>query len=48
MNIFFCVIYNKKILNPKQKMADLLSNRVCIIDNGTGYTKMGWAGNTEP
>ncbi|CAB4003235.1 actin-related 3 [Paramuricea clavata] len=20
----------------------------CVIDNGTGYTKMGFAGNTEP
>jgi actin-related protein 3 len=29
-------------------MADLLKNKVCVIDNGTGYTKMGWAGNTEP
>lgn len=37
-----------------------LGERVCVIDNGrlfitifiqtsgTGYTKMGWAGNTEP
>ncbi|CAD8081161.1 unnamed protein product [Paramecium sonneborni] len=23
-------------------------NKVCVIDNGTGFTKMGWAGNTEP
>ena len=21
---------------------------VCVIDNGTGYTKMGYAGNVEP
>ena len=21
---------------------------VCVIDNGTGYTKMGYAGNLEP
>lgn len=27
---------------------DLLAKKVCVIDNGTGYTKMGWAGNTEP
>uniref|UniRef100_A0A914USZ2 Actin n=1 Tax=Plectus sambesii TaxID=2011161 RepID=A0A914USZ2_9BILA len=20
----------------------------CVIDNGTGYTKLGYAGNTEP
>ena len=23
-------------------------NKVLVMDNGTGYTKMGWAGNTEP
>ena len=38
--------------------ADLLASKVCVIDNGklwnniyfigTGFTKMGWAGNTEP
>jgi actin-related protein 3 len=25
-----------------------LNKKVCVIDNGTGYTKMGWAGNTDP
>jgi hypothetical protein len=39
-------------------MADLLAKKVCVIDNGikfltihfagTGFTKMGWAGNTDP
>jgi actin-related protein 3 len=24
------------------------NSKVVIIDNGTGYTKMGYAGNTEP
>ena len=24
------------------------NDRVAVIDNGTGFTKMGWAGNTEP
>lgn len=24
------------------------NTRVAVIDNGTGYTKMGYAGNTEP
>lgn len=23
-------------------------NKVVVIDNGTGFTKMGWAGNPEP
>jgi len=27
---------------------DFLAKKVCVIDNGTGFTKMGWAGNTEP
>ena len=25
-----------------------VNTRVAVIDNGTGYTKMGYAGNTEP
>ena len=25
-----------------------INTRVVVIDNGTGYTKMGYAGNTEP
>ncbi|KAL4443112.1 hypothetical protein ABPG74_002179 [Tetrahymena malaccensis] len=25
-----------------------IENKVAIIDNGTGYTKMGWGGNIEP
>lgn len=25
-----------------------MSNPVVVIDNGTGYTKMGYAGNNEP
>ena len=24
------------------------NSRTVVIDNGTGYTKMGYAGNTEP
>ena len=24
------------------------NTKVAVIDNGTGYTKMGYAGNTEP
>jgi actin-related protein 3 len=24
------------------------NSKVVVIDNGTGYTKMGYAGNTEP
>mgnify|MGYP001048788084 CR=1 FL=1 len=24
------------------------SKAPCVIDNGTGYTKMGYAGNYEP
>lgn len=23
-------------------------SKIVVIDNGTGYTKMGYAGNTEP
>ena len=30
------------------KMTDHMNMKVCVIDNGTGFTKMGWAGNTEP
>lgn len=26
----------------------MFDKKVCVIDNGTGFTKMGWAGNTEP
>jgi actin-related protein len=37
-----------KISYYMASLADILSNKVCVIDNGTGYTKMGWAGNTEP
>lgn len=29
-------------------MSNILEKKVCVIDNGTGYTKMGWAGNSEP
>ena len=25
-----------------------INTRVAVIDNGTGYTKMGYAGNLEP
>ena len=25
-----------------------MNNPAVVIDNGTGYTKMGYAGNTEP
>ena len=25
-----------------------MDNKVVVIDNGTGYTKMGYAGNFEP
>jgi len=25
-----------------------INTKVVVIDNGTGYTKMGYAGNTEP
>lgn len=25
-----------------------INSKVVVIDNGTGYTKMGYAGNTEP
>lgn len=25
-----------------------INTKVAVIDNGTGYTKMGYAGNTEP
>ena len=25
-----------------------MSNKVVVIDNGTGYTKMGYAGNQQP
>jgi actin-related protein 3 len=24
------------------------NSKVAVIDNGTGYTKMGYAGNTQP
>ena len=29
---------------PEQTM----QRPTCVIDNGTGYTKMGYAGNAEP
>lgn len=25
-----------------------MDKKVVVMDNGTGYTKMGWAGNPEP
>ena len=25
-----------------------MDHRVAVIDNGTGFTKMGWAGNPTP
>ena len=28
--------------------AEALQRSPCVIDNGTGYTKMGYAGNCEP
>ena len=31
-----------------QKGSVALSEKVVIIDNGTGFTKMGWAGNPQP
>ena len=29
-------------------MSSMLSEKVIVMDNGTGFTKMGWAGNVEP
>ena len=29
-------------------MIDAKTRAPCVIDNGTGYTKMGFAGNCEP
>lgn len=25
-----------------------MNEKVVVIDNGTGFTKMGWAGNPQP
>lgn len=25
-----------------------MDKKVVVFDNGTGFTKMGWAGNAEP
>ena len=34
------------LINKYLKMS--FNHKVVVIDNGTGYTKMGYAGNSEP
>ncbi|KAM3126709.1 hypothetical protein pb186bvf_021184 [Paramecium bursaria] len=50
----FIQTYNQQVFKQGQGQSQsilqmhLLASKVCVIDNGTGFTKMGWAGNTEP
>ena len=43
--MFSCIL----ILTPLSPLSQsAYNNAACVIDNGTGYTKMGYAGNCEP